>query len=435
MLSIYIFLLVVLLLWTFFLTSISLCLSRLGPTLSKEAVRASNFFYIPLHRFLFKKKQFDLLIFTTALSANFARILFAGLGLFTLLLTALSWVEILVGALILLIAVLTIGDFLANYISAKWPSSILRLFAVISSFFLLISLPFLFLFIKIYEFFIKKNAVEEPLEETKEAIVSILLETEFQGKLNASDKKLLESVINFKEVIVREVMIPRVDLFSLPATTSIRDAAYTLAKEGYSRVPVYRGSIDNCIGVLMFKDILEIYMQCERQDKPWGFLNNAIETVVKSVLYTPETTKASSLLQELRTKQTHLAIVIDEYGGTAGVVTIEDILEAIVGDISDEYDVEEEVLYTPQSGGGSWIVDARMNLKDAEDTFGIQIPQDSDYETIGGYIFHKLGTVPEQGSMIHETDFDLEILSSTERSVEKVRITPKRVLNNDNEES
>lgn len=406
-------------------------MTRLGQTLSKEAVRSSKIFYLPLHQFFFKKKPFDLLIFTTTLSENLSRILFAGLGLFCVMILAVNEVGFIVGLAILYITLLFAGDFFPKLISSRWPSSGLRFFSSIASFFLCLSFLLTFPFVKIYDFFMKKNGVEEPLEETKEIIVSILLEANFKGKLNASDKKLLESVINFKDVIVREVMIPRVDLFSLPATTSIREAAHLLAKEGYSRVPVYRGNIDNCIGVLMFKDILEIYMECERQDKPWQFLNNAIETVVKSVLYTPETTKASSLLQELRTKQTHIAIVVDEYGGTAGVVTIEDILEEIVGEISDEYDVEEEVLYTPQAGGGSWIVDARMNLKDAEDTFGIQIPQESDYETIGGYIFHKLGSVPEKGSVIHEADFDLEILSSTERSVEKLRITPKRVQSNE----
>lgn len=262
------------------------------------------------------------------------------------------------------------------------------------------------------------------MEEMREAVVQILRSANVKGKLNSADKKLIESVVRFKERIVREVMVPRVDLFLLSGETTIRQAAKELISEGYSRIPVYRDTIDNIIGVLMFKDILQLYMDCLEGKKESELLNASIESITKGVFYTPETKKVAQLLQEFRSKQMHMAIVVDEYGGTEGVVTMEDILEEIVGDIADEYDTGEEQLFTTQPGGGGWIVDARMSILDAEEAFSIHIPQEGEYDTIGGYIFHKAGSIPQKGLRIHHEDFDLEILSSSERSVEKVRITP-----------
>jgi len=191
-----------------------------------------------------------------------------------------------------------------------------------------------------------------------------------------------------------------------------------LEKEGYSRVPVYKGSIDQIIGVLMYKDILK--MHTERG------LEEPVERFVKNVIYTPETKKISQLLQEFRKKQMHMAIVVDEYGGTAGIVTIEDILEEIVGEIADEYD-EEAALFRP-AGKGCWVVDAKMNLLDLEEELGIKIPEEGQYDTIAGYVFFKLGTIPEKGVVIHHDDFELEILTSSDRLVEKVKITKTKSL-------
>ena len=156
-------------------------------------------------------------------------------------------------------------------------------------------------------------------------------------------------------------------------------------------------------------------------------LDTPIEKIAKPILYTPETKKISSLLQEFRSKQIHLAIVVDEYGGTEGIVTIEDILEELVGEIADEYDIAEEVLFTPLPDGG-WIVDAKMSIIDIEEELGVKIPQGPEYDTIGGYIFHRAGAIPLKGWRIHHDEFDLEVLSSSERSIEKIRITPHKIL-------
>ena len=214
-------------------------------------------------------------------------------------------------------------------------------------------------------------------------------------------------------------MVPRINVFSLPCETTIKEAAKSFLKEGYSRIPLYRDSVDNIIGVLLYKDILSFYASQEEAHK----LEIAVENLAKPVLYTPETKKISHLLQEFRSKQMHLAIVVDEYGGTEGIVTIEDILEELVGEIADEYDVDEELLYSALPGGG-WIVDARMSILELEEELNVSIPLSPEYDTLGGYIFHRAGAIPIKGTRIHLDEYDFEVLSSSERAIDKVRITP-----------
>jgi CBS domain containing-hemolysin-like protein len=232
---------------------------------------------------------------------------------------------------------------------------------------------------------------------------------------------MIESVMDFKDRIAREVMVPRVDIFSLSHDTTIEEAAVFLHNEGYSRTPVYKNTLDNIIGVLMYKDILSKYMEFA-QTNDIGILKAPISTLLKKVLYTPETKTISHLLQEFRKKQVHLAIIVDEYGGTEGIVTIEDILEQIVGEIADEYDEEEDLFIALPEGG--WLVDARMTVYDIEEQFGIEIPQDGDYDTIGGYIFHETGTIPSKGFVLQKPDFEIEVIRSNDRRVEKLKIKP-----------
>ncbi len=259
-------------------------------------------------------------------------------------------------------------------------------------------------------------------EHSVESLADLIRDIGEGNLLNDHDKKLFESVLTFRERIVREVMVPRVDLFCLSESCSIKDAAESMQKEGYSRVPVYKNTQDHIVGVLMYKDILAKYMEYVSEGKEKEFLEQPIEDLAKNVLYTPETKKISFLLQEFRKKQSHIAVVVDEYGGTAGIVTIEDILEEIVGEIADEYD-EAEVVVIP-TGRGSWIVDGRVNLLDLAEEIGIKVPQEGEYDTLAGYVFFRLGTIPKKGVVLHHDEFNIEILNTGDRFVEKVKITP-----------
>ena len=287
---------------------------------------------------------------------------------------------------------------------------------------MVIFFPITFLFLKVFHQLPRTvyfDPTHEPTQQAKQELIEMIEESNFNTHLDPHDKQLIESVMEFKDRIAREIMVPRVDIFSLPQESTIEEAAKLIYKEGYSRIPVFKDTLDNIIGVLMYKDVLKKYMEhADKGDKT--ILESPISSLVKSVLYTPETKKISHLLQDFRKQQVHLAIIVDEYGGTEGIVTIEDILEEIVGDIADEYD-NEEALFIPLPEGG-WLIDARMNILDIEEQIGIEIAQDGDYDTIGGYVFHETGTIPAKGYILKKPTFELEVLRSNDRRVEKLRI-------------
>lgn len=329
-----------------------------------------------------------------------------------------------------------IGEYFPRILGMRFPEKMLRMSAPISSIFMFLAFPITFLFLKISQSFsrtIYLDHLHEPESQARQEIIDIIQEAEMSPGINIHDKKIIESVLSFRERIAREVMVPRVNVFSLPGDTSIKEAAKLLAAEGFSRTPVYRTTIDEITGVLMYKDILAKFREYEESGNNKKILETPIENIQKKVLYTPETKSISNLLQEFRKKQVHLAIVVDEYGGTEGIVTIEDILEEIVGEIADEYD-EEEALFTEQPDG-SWIIDAHMSIFDVEEIIGVSIPQEGEYDTVGGYVFHCAGAIPSKGFIIHQDEFELEVLDSNERVIEKVRVKPVRSQRSDFEDN
>lgn len=315
------------------------------------------------------------------------------------------------------------AEFIANIIAATNPRFFFMLLAPFASFFLTLCSPLALALFKLSRLLIPSISGEKklpPSYKMREKILEILNESELSHYLDPNDQKLILSMASFKERIVREVMVPRIDVFSLPIETTVEEAAENLTKEGYSRIPVYRDSVDHIVGVLISKDVFKVYTN------PTSNINlkSPIEQLVKPIIYSPETKKISHLLQDFRKKQIHMAIVVDEYGGTEGIVTIEDILEVLVGEISDEFDSQEELLFASIPSGG-WMVDARMSIIDIDEELGIKIPQGPEYDTIGGYIFHKAGAIPSSGWRLHHDDFDLVIVSSDDRSIDKIRITPR----------
>lgn len=412
------------------LTGMTTALHRLGRLRSREAFQKipGFFFFQHLLKPLFGIKKWEGLFFALSFSK---RILYLSYGTMTVLILITQnpfsrafgtvpgsinvfWATALA---VTVIAISLAADILCKLLATATPIFALKLFAPISSVILTFFGPLTAFFMKMLDsLFPKGEKSNEPFPSIKDKLLEVLYESELSTHLDPQERKLILSVANFKERNVREVMVPRIDVVSLSEETNLQEAAEAFLKERYSRLPVYQDSIDHIIGVLLYKDVLSAYTTLNPQ--------HSIHSLIKPILYTPETKKISHLLQEFRSKQLHLAIVVDEYGGTEGIITIEDVLEELVGEIADEDDVDQEVLYSVLPSGG-WIVDARMGILDIEKELLIKLPTNPEYDTLGGYIFHRAGTIPSRGWRLHHDNFDLEILSSDERSIEKVRIIPR----------
>lgn len=421
---------------TFLLTALSTALRRLHRYESKRQFEALQHFFLyrSFHMMFFPKHEFEGIFFATICAQNVTRFCYALFAILFLSHTtlfqeaipqkdfALFWMILSVMGFI--VSGFIIGDFLPRIFGTKIPEGAVRLCAPLASFYMFLSFPLAFVFLKLSQSLSRTiyfDHFQEPTTQAKQEIIEIIHKAELSPDISSHDKQLIESVLNFRDRVVREVMVPRIRMFSLSADTAIKDAVQQLGQEGYSRIPIFKNSVDNVVGILMYKDVLNKYIEyAETNNK--AILEMAIESISKPALFTPETKKISNLLQEFRKQQVHLAIVVDEYGGTEGLVSIEDILEAIVGDIADEYDQVEQLI--KEDPDHTWTVDASLSIIDAEERLGIEIPQEGDYDTIGGYIYHCTGSIPSKGFIIHHDTFEMEVLSSNERSVEKVRIKP-----------
>lgn len=398
------------------LTGIAVAIQRTGKKEAETLVRAQG----GLAKYLFLPSKREELSFALYLTKNLLLLFFAVTAFFFTLSFTTERLEVkqIVVAILIMVLGLIASDSLFRKIALAYPKPFLKVSCQIGAFFLLIIWPFSTLIFK----FLKLNLSKEKTPSSfriKDKILEILHDPEFAPYLDPNDEKQIVSVLSFRERIAREVMVPRIDMFTLSASTPIREAARAFFEEGYSRIPIWKENVDHIIGTLYYKDLFHVYFSRSANEKE---LDATIENLIKPIVYSPETKKISLLLQEFRSKQIHLAIVVDEYGGTEGIVTIEDILEQLVGEIADEYDEDEEALFSAIPSGG-WIVDAKMTILDIEDELNIQIPQGPEYDTLGGFIFHKAGAIPSKGWRFHSDAFDLEVLSSSDRSIEKVRIS------------
>lgn len=246
---------------------------------------------------------------------------------------------------------------------------------------------------------------------TEKELQAIIEESEEEGIINEGEGEMLHSIFEFGETIVREVMVPRIDMVCCSTASSVREVLDAVLSSGHSRIPVHEGNSDRIVGVVYAKDLLRF----------WGQPPEEIEIaqVMRTPYFVPETKNVEELLKEFRTKRVHMAIVIDEYGGTSGLITIEDLLEEIVGDIQDEYDVEEEWLVEEEDGG--ILVDGRLNIEEIEEHFDTTIPREK-FDTVGGYLFNLFGYVPHSGEEVRDGALEMTVLESDERKIRKVRV-------------
>jgi putative hemolysin len=252
---------------------------------------------------------------------------------------------------------------------------------------------------------------------TEEEIKTLVDAGEESGMLEEDEKEMIYSIFEFGETLAREVMVSRVDIVALDAETPLMDAMDVIIKHNHSRVPVYQNNIDNVIGILYAKDLLKVLREKGREAANQIKLSD----IVRPAAFTPESKKVDELLEDMQKRRIHMAIVIDEYGGTAGLVTIEDILEEIVGEIQDEYDQAEEALIQ-DLGENDWLIDARTNLSDINDRLKCTIPIDNS-DTLGGFIYEALGKVPLPGDEAQHEDLLFKVVNVAGRRIGKIRVT------------
>ena len=251
---------------------------------------------------------------------------------------------------------------------------------------------------------------EEP-EHPSEAVDALIEAAQEEGILEESDRELIQSVVEFGDKTVREVMTPRPDIFAVPADTTIEEFTTMLREKPHSRVPVYVAGIDQIQGMVLAQDVIQIP---DEEAKV-----TMVRKLMRPVIFVPETKKTAELLREMQRENIHLAVVIDEYGSVAGIVTLEDLLEEIVGEIRDEHEQGSDVM---PEGDSAYVMRGNVDVDRLQDLFDLRL-EPRDATTVGGLISEMMGRIPRPGETIEEDGLRFEILESTDRKIEKVRVS------------
>ena len=247
-------------------------------------------------------------------------------------------------------------------------------------------------------------------EDLEREIQHIIDEGEERGLITRQEGQLIESIFEFKDTLVREIMVPRLEMVGVERHTPLDQIIALVRQCGHSRFPLFEGDIDHIKGILLAKDLLVFW---QTPEETWD-----LDRVLRPAYFIPESKKISDLLRDLVERKSQIAIVIDEYGGTAGLITLEDILEEIVGEIYDEYDRQEPRL-SPQEDG-SVLVDARLDVEELMDHFDLERPE-GKFESVGGLLIHLLGRVPQVNDRVEIQNLELTVLTADERRAKQVQ--------------
>lgn len=281
-----------------------------------------------------------------------------------------------------------------------------------------LAVPILYV-LRLYDGFVRRLAGVQPetqetqQDQMQEEFLEDLEQRRIEGAVDEEEQEMIENVLDLTERTAGEIMTPRTDLIAVDVQSDLAIVLEVIRKAGHSRIPVYEGTIDNIVGLIYAKDLL-----AEIGSPPEGF---SLRARMRDAYFVPEMKPLRALLHEFQNQKLHIAVVLDEYGGTAGIVTLEDIIEELVGDIADEYDAarRESVRKIDEN---TIEADARTYVEDLNDEYELGLPEGEDYDTVGGFVFSRLGYVPKAGEDFHYENLKFIIASAEPRRVKRVKI-------------
>ncbi|MBQ8197039.1 MAG: HlyC/CorC family transporter [Clostridia bacterium] len=360
--------------------------------------------------------NYDRLISTILVGNNIVNITASTLGVtfFALVLNGTNVDHNLISTIALTVAVLIFGEITPKFIAKTYPEKMSMTFypLIISFYYILFPINLIFngwkwLISKVFR--LKNNDVI-----TEEEIMTVVEEAEEDGTLREEETNLIRQVIEFDDLEVGDILVPRVNIVALDIADNMEDFRKAFDVEGYSRIPVYKDTIDTVIGTVHQKDFFNAYLDGKKN----------VKDIVQDAFYTTEHAKISKLLKQLQQKKVHMAIVLDEYGGTLGIVTMEDILEELVGEIWDEHD--EEINYFRALNGNTYLVDGKAPVSDMFEYLEMEFDDDdAEASTVGGWITEKLGEIPRAGTKYVHENLEIEVMKSTVKRIWQVKVIVK----------
>ena len=260
---------------------------------------------------------------------------------------------------------------------------------------------------------ISPDSAEDKTDDNAEDFQALMEVGEAEGIIEEKEREMIETLVEFSDTRAGEIMTPRTDICGIPVESTVKDARELIIEEKYSRLPVYRETIDNIEGMIYVRDLLQSWSE-GKEDQP-------VSEILRDAFFVPETKTAAELLKAMQANHVQIAIVIDEYGGVAGLVTVEDILEEIVGEIEDEDTEQEEIIEIIEGGDGYWDVIGSAEIDNIERLFGLDL-EDEDYTTIAGLVTSEAGYVPKEGEKLHLRGLAVEIIKADEKKIHLLRL-------------
>ncbi len=312
---------------------------------------------------------------------------------------------------VLTVVILIFGEITPKIIAKKYSENFSKILIIPIYYMSIVVYPItliLTLLSRIIGRFFGVELTHENLLITEDDIKSMVNVGKDEGVIEEEEKDMIHSIFEFGDSTAKEVMVPRIGIFAIEASKNVDEIWDKVIDAGYSRIPVYEGRIDNIIGILYLKDLLPVIKK--------GNVDLPLKNFIREAYFVPETKLLIELLQEFREKKIHIAVVLDEYGGTQGILTIEDLLEEIVGEINDEYDHEEEKI--KEIDNNIFKVNPMIDIPSLNKELSLFIPEEEEYDTLGGFISFTLGKIPEKGDKIESYNIKIEV-----KGIENHRIT------------